>query len=121
METRRDFIYVDDLVDVVVMAIDGTGECGVYHISSGADYAIKELFDATVKALNITLEHEVEVRPRHPDDAYTILLDPAKTQRDFGWRVTMPLERGVQRAIEWYQQYGITQTYTHLQPVHPKE
>lgn len=120
MDTRRDFIYVDDLVEAVVMAVDGQGQTGGYHISSGADYAIKELFDAAVKAINITLEQEVEVRPRNPDDAFTILLDPSKTQRDFGWHVRTPLEQGVQKTIEWYQQYGISQTYTHLKPVETK-
>ena len=114
MDTRRDFIYVQDMVDLIMMAIDGKGSRGLYHISSGSDYSIKELFDATVKALGIKLDREVEVRPRGPDDAYTILLDPAKTIADFGWQVTTPLEAGVRKTIEWYTEYGISQTYTHL-------
>src|SRR5207302_5827591 len=83
MDTRRDFIYVQDLIDLVLMAIDGIGS-GVYHASSGADYSIKELFDATVKALGIDVP-DVEVRERGADDAFTILLDPSRTQADFGW------------------------------------
>ena len=81
MDTRRDFIFVDDLVEVVVKAIDGAGRKGAYHISSGSDYAIKELFDETVHALNVTLDQPVEVRPRNPDDVFSILLDPTKTSR----------------------------------------
>ena len=114
MDTRRDFIYVQDMVDLIMMAIDGKGSRGLYHISSGSDYSIKELFEATVKALGIKLDGEVEVRPRGPDDAYTILLDPTKTIKDFGWGVSTPLEAGVRDTIEWYRQYGISQTYTHL-------
>ena len=114
MDTRRDFIYVRDMVDLLMMAIDGKGNKGIYHISSGSDYAIKELFDAAVKALRIKLEHDVEVRQRAADDVYTILLDPSKTTQDFSWKVTTPLENGVVEAIEWYKKYGITQTYTHL-------
>jgi UDP-glucose 4-epimerase len=117
MNTRRDFIYVDDLIDVVMMAIDGKGEGGAYHVSSGSDYAIKELYDSTVKALDITLEEEVEVRERNPDDAFTILLDPSKTNQDFGWEITTPLETGIGAAIQYYKQYGITETYTHLKEV----
>ena len=113
MDTRRDFIFIEDLVDCVMKAVEGTGH-GAYHISSGSDYSIKELFDETVAALRINLERPVEVRPRHPDDAYTILLDPSRTQADFGWRVKTPLKEGVSRAIDWYKQYGITQTFTHL-------
>jgi UDP-glucose 4-epimerase len=114
MKTRRDFIYVDDLIDVVMQAIDGKGQSGAYHVSSGSDYSIKELFDATVKSLGIQLDQPVEERERNLDDAYTILLDPSKTNEDFGWQTSMPLEAGVRLAIEWYQVYGITQTYTHL-------
>ncbi len=114
MNTRRDFIYVDDLVAVVMQAIDGAGRSGPYHISSGSDYSIKELFEATVSALGIELEEEVEVRERAPDDVYTILIDPSETNKDFGWKTSTPLTRGVRRAIEWYRTYGITQTFTHL-------
>jgi UDP-glucose 4-epimerase len=116
MNTRRDFIFVDDLVDVVSKALDGMGHRGHYHISSGSDYAIKELFDETLAALKITPTEEVEVRERNPDDVFSILLDPSKTQQDFGWRATTPLAAGVRRTIEYYQKFGINETFTHLTP-----
>ena len=117
MDTRRDFIYVDDLVDVVdARRSTAAGERGPYHVSSGADYSIKELFDATVEALGIELDEEVEVRPRSPDDAFTILLDPSKTERDFDWAATTPLEDGRRRRRStYYREHGIAETYTHLQ------
>jgi UDP-glucose 4-epimerase len=114
MDTRRDFVFVSELIDVLEKAIDGVGGAGAYHVSSGGDYSIQELFDATVAALGIELDTPVEVRPRGPDDAYTILLDPSRTERDFGWRAGVPLEQGVKDAIEYYRRFGITDTYTHL-------
>jgi UDP-glucose 4-epimerase len=115
MDTRRDFIYVDDLIDVVMQAVlDGKGH-GHYHVSSGSDYAIKELLDATLAALpEVELDGDVEVRAKGEDDAYTILLDPSRIQQDFGWSPTTSLEEGVARAIEYYRDRGIEQTYTHL-------
>jgi UDP-glucose 4-epimerase len=114
MDTRRDFIFVDDLVNVVMQAVvDGTGHRH-YHVSTGSDYAIKELFDATIAALAIELDEDVEVRPRGEDDAFTILLDPSRVRADFGWDVTVSLEQGVARAIEYYREFGIAETYTHL-------
>jgi UDP-glucose 4-epimerase len=121
MNTRRDFIYVHDLIDLVLMALDGKGNKGYYHASSGSDYAIKELFDETVGALGITLQEDVQVRERNPDDAYTILLDPAKTVRDFAWKPGTGLKDGVTKAIDYYKEYGISQTYTHLKGVHDKK
>lgn len=114
MDTRRDFIYINDLIEIVMKALDGGGH-GPYHVSSGSDYSIKELFDATVAALGIELNEDVEVRPRGADDAYTILLDPTRAEQDFAWKVTTPLEEGVARAISYYGEYGIQQTYTHLE------
>jgi UDP-glucose 4-epimerase len=115
MDTRRDFIYVDDLVDVVTQAVvDGKGH-GAYHISSGSDFSIKELFDATLEALpEVELDEEVEVRPKGEDDAYTILLDPSRVRSDFGWEPKTPLSDGVRRAIDYYRERGIEQTFTHL-------
>jgi UDP-glucose 4-epimerase len=120
MDTRRDFIFVADLIDVVVKALDGLGTRGYYHVSSGSDYSIKELFDETVAALQVTLDEPVEVRERNPDDVFSILLDPSKTNRDFSWKITTPLSAGVPQTIEYYKMFGITQTYTHLKPVETK-
>lgn len=114
MDTRRDFIYVDDVVDVVVKALQGTGEKGYFHISTGTDYSIKQLFDATVKALGMTPEHEVEVRARNEDDVFTILIDPSKTEKMFNWKAKTLLEAGIKNAIDWYKANGINQTFTHL-------
>jgi UDP-glucose 4-epimerase len=114
MDTRRDFIYVDDLIDVVVRALDGAGQRGYYHVSSGSDYAIKELYDQTVGALQLKELPPVEVRPRNPDDVFSILLDPSRTNQDFAWRTSTSLATGVRRAIDYYREFGIQETYTHL-------
>jgi UDP-glucose 4-epimerase len=114
MDTRRDFIFIDDLVDVVMKAINGLGSRGYYHISTGSDYSIKELFEAVLEALDITLEKPVEVRPRGEDDAPTILIDPSKTERDFQWKATTPLKEGIAKAVAYYREYGVSETFTHL-------
>ena len=117
MDTRRDFVFIDDIVEVVIKALEGMGSRGYYNVSSGSDCSIKDLFDATVAALGIKLDKEVEVRPRGTDDVYSLLLDPSKTERDFNWKTKVKLDVGVKKAIEWYKSHGITETYTHLKPV----
>ena len=114
MDTRRDFIFIHDAIDLVEMALDGKGQTGVYHISSGKDYSIKELFDDAVAAMDITLDEPVEERPRSPDDVYSILIDPSRTIEDFRWEPTSPLEAGILPTIDWYRENGISQTFTHL-------
>ncbi len=112
VNTRRDFVFVSDLVQIVTQAVEGQGEKGYYHISSGADYSIRELYDSVAAALAVA--DPVEERERGIDDAPTILLDPEKTERDFNWRATTPLATGILKAVEWYKEYGVEQTYTHL-------
>jgi UDP-glucose 4-epimerase len=99
---------------VVEKAVSGMGSSGFYHISSGADYSIKELFDETVNALGITLDEPVAERERNPDDVFSILLDPSRTEREFEWKTSTPLSAGVRAAIAYYQEYGIAETFTHL-------
>jgi UDP-glucose 4-epimerase len=113
VDTRRDFVYVDDLVEIVLRALEGTGQ-GHYHVSSGSDYSIKEMFEAVVDAMGIEPDDEVEVRPRSEEDAPSILLDPSRANQDFGWQASTPLSQGVASAVDWYRENGVGATYTHL-------
>ena len=113
VDTRRDFVYVDDLIEVVEAALRGTGE-GHYHVSSGSDHSIKEMFEAVTDAMGVELEEEVEVRPRTEDDAPSILLDPSRTEQDFDWKAKVPLSEGVAKAVDFYRREGVGETYTHL-------
>jgi UDP-glucose 4-epimerase len=113
VDTRRDFVYVQDLIEVVDKALRGTGE-GHYHVSSGSDHSIKEMFEAVIDAMGVELEEEVEVRPRTEDDAPSILLDPSRTEQDFDWKAQVPLSEGVAKAVEFYREEGVGETYTHL-------
>lgn len=110
--TRRDFVYVDDLVDVVMLAVGGRGGSGYYHVASGADYAILDLYQAVAGVLGVT--RAADERQRGADDVETILLDPSRTARDFGWTPKTTLAAGVERAVEWYRAHEVTSTYTHL-------
>lgn len=112
-KARRDFVFVMDLARNVVKACDGTGK-GTYHFSSGTDVAIKELYDAVVKAMAITPYPEPEIKDLGPDDAPSILLDPSRTFEDFGKIEFTPLEQTVKAAIDYFKEHGTLGEYTHL-------
>jgi UDP-glucose 4-epimerase len=113
VDSRRDQTYVDDLVDLLMMGVDGKGS-GPYNVGSGEDRPVKDMFDLIVEAMGVELDYEVEVRPRPADDAATLLLDPSKTNEDFGWAPKITMEEGIPRTVEWYQQNEVGETYTHL-------
>lgn len=112
-EARRDFVYVGDLARTVIKAVDGHG-AGPYHFSTGRDIAIKELYDAVVEGMQLNDYPHAEIRPLGPDDAKTILLDPAKTFADFGKVDFTPLQDFMPLAIAYYKQHGVFGEYTHL-------
>ncbi|MFP6901435.1 MAG: NAD-dependent epimerase/dehydratase family protein, partial [Opitutales bacterium] len=110
---RRDFVFVGDLANAVVRAIDGTGS-GAYHFSSGTDVAIKELYDAVVEAMELDEYPEPEVREISPDDAPSILLDPTRTFEDFGEMEFTPLLETVRAGVQYFREFGVSGGYTHL-------
>lgn len=112
-ESRRDFVFVKDLAKSVVKACDGVGN-GTYHFSSGSDVSIIELYDAVVKAMNISPYPEADIRPLGEDDVFSILLDPKRTFNDFGPIEFTPIEQTVKEAIEYFEEHGTLGEYTHL-------
>ena len=112
-ESRRDFVFVKDLANVVVKACDGVGN-GAYHFSSGSDVSILELYDAVVKAMNIDAYPKPDIRPLGEDDVFSILLDPSRTLEDFGNIKFTPIEETVRQAIEYFKEHGTLGEYTHL-------
>jgi UDP-glucose 4-epimerase len=120
VDSRRDFVYVDDLVWVAVNAAT-TGH-GVYHIATGSDYSIGQLYETVREALGADAPQPALI-PRGPDDAASLLLDPDRTFREFGWTAQTSLETGIARAVAWYREHGVTETYTHLaqqEPAHAR-
>ena len=122
MDTRRDFIFVDDLVDVVD-ARPSTAGARAARTTSPPARTTRSRSSSTrpSRRWSSSWHKDVEVRPRNPDDVPTILLDPSKTERDFDWRTTTPLGRASRRAIAYYGENGIEQTYTHLKAVEPAD
>ncbi len=110
---RRDFCFAGDLARVVVQAADGKG-AGTYHFSSGKDVAIKELYDAVVRAMKLNDYPEPEVKPLGPDDAPSILLDPSRTFADFADVTFTSLDEIARLSVERWEREGVVGGYTHL-------
>jgi len=111
VDARRDFVYVADLIRVAVRC--ATEGSGVYHVSTGRDSSIAELFAAVAEAMQVD-PPLTPIAPRGPDDVATILIDPSLTRREFDWAAMTPLKEGIAKAVRWYEEHGVSETYTHL-------
>jgi len=113
-DTKRDYVAMGDFLELFDRVIAEGAPTGVFHVSSGTDISIKEIFDAVAAEIGIKLDKPVEVRPSDPDDVSTILLDPSETQSAFGWTARTPFREGLRSLIVWYDENGVEQTFSHL-------
>jgi len=114
VDTRRDFIYIDDVVACVLNALVDLSKKGIYHISTGRDVSIKTMFKTMAEILGVSPEGKMIEKPQGKDDVHTILIDPSKTLRDFNWRAQTTLADGVAKTVEWYKNNKVLETFTHL-------
>lgn len=112
-ETRRDFLHMEDFLELMDKILDGQGESGAYNVSTGSDHTILEMYKAVARAMGMP-EDPAEVKPPLEDDQASMLLDPSKTRKDFDWTPSRPLEQGVRELVDWYRENGVEQSYSHL-------
>lgn len=115
VDARRDFVYVDDLIDLAVQFTNPAALGGIWHVSHGWDYSIMELYQAVAATMEIDDQPAPTLAPRGADDAGAILLDPSETALAFAWSAKTPLAQGIEKAVEWYSAHGVERTFTHLQ------
>ena len=106
-KARRDYVDVNDLVNLAAKTSEGIGK-GVYHFSSGKSIQIKELYDLVVSNMKLNHYPEPEIREIRPNEAPSILLDSSKTISDFGGNlIKIPLNETVKSAINYYEKFGV--------------
>ena len=94
----RDFVYVGDVVQAMLVAVGSSG--GVYNVGSGIETSVNELFAAcrTIAGSNGAVEHA----PPRAGDLFRSVLDPAKAERELGWRREHDLESGLRQTWAWF-------------------
>jgi nucleoside-diphosphate-sugar epimerase len=122
---RRDFTYVDDIVEGIVRVMQGAperkkGEDGlpippyaVYNIGGGQPENLldfvqilqEELVRSGVLPQNFDFEAHKQLVPMQPGDVPTTYADAEALARDFGFTPKITLREGLRKFAEWYKQY----------------
>jgi UDP-glucose 4-epimerase len=113
VDTRREMVYIGDLVDLVTAAIY-TGAEGKFDVCTGAPYLIEDLYRAVVVAGGFSTGPPPEIVAAPEDDVKQMELEGFVTELFFGWKPETGLDVGVKAAVDWYRERGVTDTYTHL-------
>jgi nucleoside-diphosphate-sugar epimerase len=97
LRPKRDYIYIHDLVRVLVMTISRKGYA-VYNAGTGISYSVREIIeliagitkiDKPVKSLGVERQNEI----------LDVRADIAKIEKELGWNPLIPLEEGIRRCI----------------------
>ncbi len=106
-DQQRDFNYVDDVVEALLLAAAGDAANGeVFNVGSGVPVSLKEAAELVVQ---IAGSGAVTSVPFPPDkkkiEIGNYCADYSKIKRVLGWEPMTPLREGIKRTIEFYRQY----------------
>lgn len=122
---KRDFTFIDDIVEGVVRVMQGapekmTGEDGlpippyaVYNIGGGTPESLleylrilqEELVRAKVLPIDYDFEGHCELVGMQPGDVSVTYADSKGLEKDYGFRPTVGLRKGLRKFAEWYKEY----------------
>ena len=122
---KRDFTYVDDIVEGVVRIMQGApekrnGEDGlplppyaVYNIGNNSpenlldfvDILQQELLRAGVLPGDYDFESHKQLVPMQPGDVPVTYADTTALERDFGFKPSTTLRQGLRAFAEWYARF----------------
>jgi UDP-glucose 4-epimerase len=103
-DASRDFVFVEDLVRKVQDSIELEAE-GSFDIRTGIETRISAIPQMIGELLE--MEAVMKLIPRPPHDVQFYDMDgPAM--------LSIPFTHGLKKAVEWYEQHGVGETYTHL-------
>jgi UDP-glucose 4-epimerase len=99
----RDFIYIDDIVDAWVSAVDDPAtRGGVFNLGSGRRLAIDRLADHVLEAFGRDRGAiPIVRRPARSGEQRHVEADTAAARRAFGWEARVPFEEGLAATVRW--------------------
>lgn len=104
----RDYIYVGDVVEANIKALDCNipAEDGPYfNIATGVEVSNLEVFETIAGELGQDIKPNFG--PERPGDTKSNSLDPSKAEKLLGWRAEKDFKEGVKLTVEHYRQKKI--------------
>src|ERR1700704_1868873 len=101
--TRRDYTYIDDIIQGTVAALKYDGPLfDIFNLGESQTVQLKELIAAIEKALK--KKAKINQLPEQPGDVPLTCADISKAKRLLGYEPSTPLKEGLPRFIDWFLQ-----------------
>ena len=95
----REFLFVDDMAEAVVFALENELPEFLYNVGSGKDITIKELAE-TIQAV-VGYKGNILWDKSKPDGTPRKLMNVSK-MRDLGWSYSTELNEGIEKTYQWF-------------------
>jgi nucleoside-diphosphate-sugar epimerase len=105
-EVARDFVHVDDVVEAYLAAAGrrGSEPGAVYNLGTGRQTSIRDAVEVARKVLSIEAAPEWSTMPNRAWDTSTWVANPAKIEKELGFRTKIPFEEGFSRFVRWVEE-----------------
>ncbi|MEM8961878.1 MAG: NAD-dependent epimerase/dehydratase family protein [Acidobacteriota bacterium] len=100
--SRRDYTYIDDIVDGVVAALDLSPGFEIINLGGAETTELSDL--VTILAAELAVEPRIEYLPDQPGDVPITYADVSKAARLLGYRPKVPIREGLRRFVAWYEE-----------------
>ena len=96
---RREFLFVDDMAEAVIFALENKLPEYLYNVGSGKDITIKELADVIQKITGY--QGNIIWDDSKPDGTPKKLMNVSK-MNELGWKYSTELEDGIKKTYHWF-------------------
>jgi GDP-L-fucose synthase len=101
----REFLYVGDCAEAIVMAAQRYDKPEPVNIGSGMEISIRELVGLIAKLTGF--QGGIVWDTTMPNGQPRRCLDISRALREFGWQAHTSFEEGLRRTIEWYRAHRL--------------
>lgn len=98
----KDFIYIDDIIDGILLATEKINSFDVVNIASGNQYCLRDLLDIIIR-LDGYENAPLVFDATKPTMIPKRLIDPTKARKLLDFKAKTPIEKGLKETIDWYR------------------
>ena len=96
---KRDYIYLDDLIDGLVKTIENKKQFSIYNFGSGSELSVQEIIDIIQKIAG-TKKEIISEKQERPNEIMNVIADITKAKYELGWEPKFSFEKGIKYIIE---------------------
>ena len=98
----RDFVYVDDVIDALLLVTEKNPTATAYNVASGTPTTIKELVETITRIYGYEPQFDFDLSK--PVMIPKRLVDVSLIEKDLGWTAPHDLKSGLEKTIAWYKE-----------------